>query len=78
MNLDLIFGNGNLPSEATITINSVNRFERDKDIWELEDIIRDKLATLEGVKRNDVFDFGATALSSIKAIVDVRTSIFCD
>jgi len=38
----------------------------------LENIIRDKLATLEGVKRNDVFDFGATALSSIKAIVDVR------
>jgi len=68
----LSLGSGNLPSEATITINSVNRFERDRDIWELEDIIRDKLASLEGVKRNDVFDFGATALSSIKAIVDVR------
>ena len=68
----LSLGSGNLPSEATITINSVNRFERDKDIWQLENIIRDKLATLEGVKRNDVFDFGATALSSIKAIVDVR------
>jgi len=68
----LSLGSGNLPSEATITINSVNRFERDKDIWQLEDIIRDKLALLEGVKRNDVFDFGATALSSIKAIVDVR------
>ena len=70
----LSFGNGNLPTEATITINSVNRFERDKNIWELEDIIREKLSHLEGIKRNDVFDFGATALSSIKASVDVRIS----
>ena len=68
----LSLGSGNLPTEATITINSVNRFERKQTIWELEDLIRDKLATLEGLKRNDVFDFGATALSSIKATVDVR------
>ena len=70
----LSMGSGNLPAEATITINAVNRFKRDKSIWQLEDIIRAKLAQLEGVKRNDVFDFGATALSSIKATVDVRLS----
>ncbi len=68
----LSLGSGNLPAEATITINAVNRFERKKDLWQLEDIIRDKLSTLEGLKRNDVFDFGATALSSIKATVDTR------
>ncbi|SFV67791.1 RND multidrug efflux transporter; Acriflavin resistance protein [hydrothermal vent metagenome] len=70
----LSLGSGNLPAEATITINAVNRFKRDKSVWELEDIIRDKLSHLEGVKRNDVYDFGATALSSIKATVDVRLS----
>ncbi len=70
----LSLGSGNLPSEATITINAVNRFKRDKSIWELEDIIREKLSHLKGVKRNDVFDFGATALSSIKATVDTRLS----
>jgi len=70
----LSLGSGNIPAEATITINAVNRFARDKSIWELEDIIRDKLSHLEGVKRNDVFDFGATALSSIKATIDVRLS----
>ncbi len=70
----LSLGSGNLPAEATITINAVNRFERKQSIWQLEDIIRDKIAHLEGVKRNDVFDFGATALSSIKATVDVRLS----
>ena len=70
----LSLGSGNLPSEATITINAVNRFERKKTMWQLEDMIRDRLAKIEGLKRNDVFDFGATALSSIKATVDVRLS----
>ncbi len=70
----LSLGSGNLPTEATITINAVNRFERKKSIWELEDEIRDRLSQIEGIKRNDVFDFGATALSSIKATVDTRIS----
>jgi multidrug efflux pump subunit AcrB len=70
----LSLGSGNLPSEATITINAVNRFERTQSIWELEGIIREKLSRLEGVKRNDVYDFGATAVSTIKATVDVRLS----
>ncbi len=68
----LSLGSGNLPSEASITIICKDRFSRDQTIWELEDIIRDKISKLEGVKRNDVFDFGATALSSIKASIDVR------
>ena len=70
----LSLGSGNLPSEATITINAVNRFKRKQTIWELENIIRDKVSHLEGIKRNDVFDFGATAVSSIKATIDVRLS----
>ncbi len=70
----LSLGSGNLPAEATITVNAVNRFDRKKTMWELEDIIRDKLSHIEGLKRKDVFDFGATALSSIKATVDVRLS----
>ena len=35
----LSMGSGNLPAEATITINTVNRFDRDETIWELEDTI---------------------------------------
>lgn len=68
----LSLGSGNLPSEATITINCVDRFSRDKSVWQLEDVLRDKLAQLEGVKKVDVFDFGATAVSTIKAPLDVR------
>lgn len=65
-------GSGNLPSEATMTIDCVDRFHRKQTVWQLENIIRDKIATLQGVKQNDVFDFGATALSTIKAPLDVR------
>jgi multidrug efflux pump subunit AcrB len=70
----LSLGSGNLPAEATITINGVNRFERKASLWELEDQVRERLAQIEGLKRNDVFDFGATALSSIKATIDTRIS----
>lgn len=68
----LSLGSGNLPAEATITIYCVNRFDRDMNMWQIEDIIRDKISHLEGVKKNDVYDFGATALSTIKATLDVR------
>lgn len=68
----LSLGNGNLPSEATVSIYCVDRFHRKMTIWQIEDIIRNKLSQMEGLKRNDVFDFGATSLSTIKAPVDVR------
>ncbi len=68
----LSLGSGNLPSEATITINCVNRFEREKSLWRIEGEIRDQLHKLTGLKSADVFDFGATAISSIKAPLDVR------
>ncbi|RMF16912.1 MAG: efflux RND transporter permease subunit [Gammaproteobacteria bacterium] len=68
----LSLGSGNLPAEATFTVSAVNRFERKRSLWELEDAIRDRLHQLPGIKAADVFDFGATALSSIKAPVDIR------
>ncbi len=68
----LSLGSGNLPTEATMTINAVNRFQRKKNIWQLESEIRDELHKLKGIKKVDVFDFGATAVSSIKAPLDIR------
>jgi multidrug efflux pump subunit AcrB len=68
----LSLGSGNLPAEATITVNCVDRFSRDMDIWQIEDTLRDRLSKLNGIKKNDVFDFGATAVSTIKASLDVR------
>ena len=68
----LSLGSGSLPSEARMTINCVNRFERKKNIWQIEDEIRDRLMGLRNVKAADVYDFGATPMSSIKAPVDTR------
>jgi len=42
------------------------------DMWSIENTLRDKLSGLEGIKKLDVFDFGATAVSSIKAPLNVR------
>ena len=68
----LSLGKGSLPTEAMMTINWVNRFERKETIWQIEEKIRTRLMTLNNVKVLDVYDFGATPLSSIKAPVDVR------
>ncbi len=70
----LSLGSGSLPTEAMMTINCVNRFERRKTIWQIEDEIRAKLQKLKNVKAADVYDFGATPMSSIKASIDTRLS----
>ncbi len=68
----LSLGSGSLPTESIMTINCVDRFHRDATIWQLEDRIRKQLAKLKNVKAVDVYDFGATPLSSIKAPVNVQ------
>ncbi len=68
----LSLGSGALPTEAKMTINCVNRFERKENIWQIENEIRSRLMTLQNVKAVDVYDFGATPMSSIKAPVDTR------
>ncbi|MFA5214575.1 efflux RND transporter permease subunit [Sulfuricurvum sp.] len=68
----LSLGSGSLSTEATMTILCTNRFERTKTLWQIEEEIRSQLGTLAGVKSVDVYDFGATANSSIKAPLDIR------
>jgi multidrug efflux pump subunit AcrB len=68
----LSLGNGALPTEAVMSIICVDRFSRKKTLWQIEDEIRDQLGRLKNVKSVDVYDFGATPMSSIKAPVDVR------
>jgi len=68
----LSMGSGSLPTEAMMTINCVDRFKREKNLWEIEDEIREALRGLKNVKAVDVYDFGATPMSSIKAPVDAR------
>ncbi len=68
------FGAGRLPQQGLLTIHLVDRFHRDQTIWEVEDSLRARLRRIPGLKSVDVFDFGATPLSSIRSSVDVMIS----
>jgi len=68
------FGAGRLPQQGTITIHLVDRFHREASIWDIEDDLREDFHGLPGLKTADLFDFGATALSTIRAPVDVMIS----
>ena len=65
-------GSGQLPAEATFTLAYVNRFERSEDAWHIEADLRKRLAALPGVTAADVYGFGITPMSTIKATVDIR------
>ena len=68
------FGTGRIPQQGIITAHFVDRFHRRKTIWEIEAEIRKKTAAIPGLKSVDVYDFGATPLSSIAATVDIMIS----
>ncbi len=68
----MAFGSGGLPSEASITVNCVDRFHRKLNMWQIETIFRNRLNKIPGIKSVDVYDYGATPLSSIRAPLDVR------
>jgi len=66
-----VTGNGG-GNSVSMTIIAVDRFHREKNIWQLEKEVRDKLALLQGVKNLGVYDYGATALSSISAPLAIQ------
>jgi multidrug efflux pump subunit AcrB len=66
-----VTGNGG-GNSVMMTIITIDRFHRKATIWDLEKIVRDKLSNLEGVKNLAVYDFGATALSTISAPLAVQ------
>ena len=68
----LALGSGQLPGEATYTLTYINRLERDQLSWAIEAELRQRLAMVPGIVSADVFDSGATALSTIKAPVNIR------
>ena len=65
-------GSGQLPAEATLNITYVTRLERQETSWQIEADLRRQIAALPGVTVADAFDSGTTALSTIKAPVDLR------
>lgn len=68
------FGAGRLAQQGNITVHLTDRFHRKASIWQIEDDLRDEFRRLPGLKNVDVFDFGATPLSTIRSSVDVMLS----
>lgn len=68
------FGSGKNPQQGNITINLVDRFHRKQSIWQIEDNLRKEFTSIGGLKSVDIFEFGATAMSSIRAAVDVMVT----
>jgi multidrug efflux pump subunit AcrB len=68
------FGAGRLAQQGNITVHLKDRFHRKASIWAIEDTLRDEFRRLPGLKSVDVFDFGATPLSTIRSSVDLMLS----
>ena len=70
----LSLGSGSGLDHIAITATYVDRYQRRDSIWDIERRLRRRLARLENVRSVDVFDYGATALSSIRANLDLMIS----
>ncbi len=68
------FGSGHTEREGTITVHLVDRFHRDASIWQIADELRGEFRRIPGLASLEVFEYGATPLSSIRAPVDVMIS----
>ncbi len=68
------FGADRTAQEGLITVHFENRFEREKSIWEIEADLREQFVQISGLKHFNVYDYGATPLSSIAAPIDVMIS----
>ncbi|MDY6823652.1 MAG: efflux RND transporter permease subunit [Thermodesulfobacteriota bacterium] len=68
------FGADRTAQQGLITVHFKNRFEREASIWEIEAGLREKFFKMPGLKQVNVYDYGATPLSSIAAPIDVMIS----
>jgi multidrug efflux pump subunit AcrB len=68
------FGAQRLLQQGEITLNLVDRFARDRDIYDINESIRQRLRKIPGLISANVSVFGATPLSSIRASADVMLS----
>lgn len=68
------FGSGKNPQQGNITVNLIDRFHREQSIWQIGDTLRREFDSIAGLKSVDIFEFGATAMSSIRAAVDVMVT----
>ena len=67
----LSIGSGSGIDHISITATYVDRYSREKNIWQIAQSLREKINKINNVYSVDVMDFGATAMASIRANIDV-------
>ncbi|NPA28126.1 MAG: efflux RND transporter permease subunit [Epsilonproteobacteria bacterium] len=67
-------GSGSGVDHIRVVATYVDRFHRQKDIWQISREIRQKIAKIKNVKYLVVAPYGSTALASIRASVDAKLS----
>jgi multidrug efflux pump subunit AcrB len=68
------FGSGKNPQQGNMTVNLTDRYHRKQNIWQVESAMRNEFLNIPALKSVDVYDYGATAMSSVKAPVDVMVT----
>lgn len=68
------FGASRLLQQGKVTVNMVDRFQRDRTIYDIEHGIRARLKKIPGLISSNVTEFGATPLSSIRSTVDIMVT----
>ncbi|MFH0788169.1 MAG: efflux RND transporter permease subunit [Pseudomonadota bacterium] len=68
------FGSGKNPQQGNITVNLVDRYHRKQSMWDIQKVMNAGLLKIPGLKSVDVFDYGATAMSSLRAFVDTMVT----
>jgi multidrug efflux pump subunit AcrB len=67
-------GSGSGIDHISIIATYVDRYNRKESIWEIAKKLRQELTAIENIESVDVVDYGATALSNIRANIDVTLS----
>ena len=71
----LAFGAGGSTAQtATITVEMVNRFEREDSIWQIQERWRQQIHEVPGIQDLRINEFGATPSATTKAPVDLVIS----
>lgn len=67
-------GSGSGIDHISVVATYVDRYQREKDIWQIANDLRLEIEQIPNIKYADISPFGATALSSIRANVNTMLS----
>jgi multidrug efflux pump subunit AcrB len=70
----LTMGEAESSQTINLTIHYIDRFHRKESIWDIERDLREKIWQIPDLKYVDIFDYGATPLSTIRGNLDVMIS----